>query len=221
MRSWFSCAKALPLVLALGCATTRNDDPQSVLRSYARALDEGRAEDAYRLLSDEARRGMSFEAFRRAMTSSRDEVRELAKTLARPTAPPIVTATLTSPSGEVLRLVLENGRWRVDGAALDLYPQDSPRHAIQGFLRAIERKRWDMVLRYVPDAHSDGLDAPKLKEAWEGPDRAELEQVALALRQALGSATIEETGDRASMPYGAGTLTLVREHGLWKIEDFD
>ena len=37
----------------------------------------------------------------------------------------------------------------------------------------------------------------------------------------LPAATIEETGERATMPYGAGTMQLVREHGLWKIEDFD
>jgi hypothetical protein len=28
-------------------------------------------------------------------------------------------------------------------------------------------------------------------------------------------------GAPATMPYGAGTMQLVREHGLWKIENFD
>ena len=32
---------------------------------------------------------------------------------------------------------------------------------------------------------------------------------------------LEETGDRATMSYGPGTMQLVRERGLWKIEDFD
>jgi hypothetical protein len=39
-----------------------------VLHAYARALDEGRAVDAYKQLSDEARRGISLEAFRRMVT---------------------------------------------------------------------------------------------------------------------------------------------------------
>jgi hypothetical protein len=197
------------------------DDPSGVLRAYARALEEGRAEDAYRMLSDEARRGISLEAFRRMVKDNPDEVREIGRALARPTAAPVVTATVSGPNGQELQLVLENGSWRVEATAIDLYAQDTPRHAVQGFVRALERKRYDVILRYVPDAHREGLDAAKLKSSWEGHDREEMEQVLSALKQALPTATIEETGERATMPYGAGTLQLVRERGLWKIEDFD
>ncbi|HZU85433.1 MAG TPA: hypothetical protein VE987_21025, partial [Polyangiaceae bacterium] len=81
--------------------------------------------------------------------------------------------------------------------------------------------RYDVVMRYVPDAHREGLDVAKLKSAWEGHEKDEIEQVVSALKQALPAASIEETGERATMPYGAGTMQLVREHGLWKIENFD
>jgi hypothetical protein len=197
------------------------EDPQSILRTYARALEEGRADDAYRMLSDEARRGISLEAFRRMVKDNPEEVRELGRALERPTAPPVVTATVTSPNGQELHLVLEGGAWKVEATTIELYAQDTPRHAISGFVRALERKRYDVVMRYVPDAHKEGLDATKLKTAWEGHEKEEIEQVLAALKQALPTATIEETGERASMPYGAGTMQLVREHGLWKIEDFD
>jgi hypothetical protein len=197
------------------------NDPSGVLHEYARALQEGRAEDAYRMLSDEARRGVSLEAFRRMVKDNPDEVREIGRALARPTAAPVVTATVTGPNGQELQLVLENGTWRVEATAVDLYAQDSPRHAVQGFIRALERKRYDVILRYVPDGHKEGLDAQKLKSSWEGHDKEEMEQVLSALKQALPTATIEETGERATLPYGAGTLQLVRERGLWKIEDFD
>lgn len=211
-------------LLALTCAAcpgSRAEDPGAVLRSYSRALEEGRAEDAYRMLSDEARRGISFEAFRRMVKDNPDEVREIAKALARPTASPVVTATVTTANGQELALVLEKGKWRVEATAIDLYAQDTPRHAIQGFVRAVERKRYDVVLKFVPDSHKEGLDPSKLKTAWEGHDKEEIEQVVAGLKQALPSATIEETGDRATMAYGAGTMQLVRERGLWKIEDFD
>jgi hypothetical protein len=199
----------------------RAEDPSGVLKSYARALEEGRSDDAYRMLSDEARRGISLEAFRRMVKDNPDEVREIGRALARPTSAPVVTATVTSPSGQELDLVLENGKWKVESTAIDLYSQDTPRHAVQGFVRALERKRYDVILKYVPDAHKEGLDAVKLKAAWEGHDKEEMEQVLSSLKQSLPTATIEETGERASMPYGAGTMQLVREHGLWKIEDFD
>jgi len=148
-------------------------------------------------------------------------VKEIGRALERPTAPPVVTATVSSPSGQELHLVLEGGVWRIDASTIDLYAQDTPRHAVQGFVRAVERKRYDMVMRYVPDAHKEGLDATKLKAAWEGHEKEEIEQVVVALKQALPSATIEETGERATMSYGAGAMQLVREHGLWKIENFD
>jgi hypothetical protein len=220
----------LPLVVASltgvssacgGAQHPGGDDPQSVLHSYARALEEGRADDAYRLLSDEARRGISVEAFRRMVKDDPEGAREIGRALERPTAPPVVTATVTSPGGQELHLVLEGGGWRVDASSIDLYAQDTPRHTILGFVRAIERKRYDIVMRYVPDTHREGLDAAKLQTAWEGHEKDEIDQVVTALKQALPTATIEETGERATMPYGAGTMQLVREHGLWKIEDFD
>lgn len=214
-------ASALTVALASGCSGARAEDPNGVLRAYSRALDEGRAEDAYRMLSDEARRGISLEAFRRMVKDNPEEVREIARALARSTSTPVVTATLTTASGQELQLVLEDGRWKVEATAIDLYAQDTPRHAIQGFVRAVERKRYDVVMKFVPDSHREGLDPAKLKAAWEGHDKEEMEQVVASLKQALPAAAIEETGDRATMPYGARTMQLVRERGQWKIEDFD
>lgn len=207
--------------MLVACGGAQAEDPHSVLRSYSRALEEGRSDDAYRMLSEEARRGISLEAFRRMVKDNPEEVREIAKALARPTASPVVTATVTSGNGQELELVLENGKWKVEATAIDLYAQDTPRHAIQGFLRAAERKRYDVILKYVPDSHRAGLDPAKLKEAWEGHDRDEIAQVVAGLKQALPAASIEETGDRATMAYSQGTMQLVRERGLWKIEDFD
>jgi hypothetical protein len=215
---------ALALAASVGCGAAAHpggDDPQSVLHAYARFLEEGRSDEAYRLLSDEARRGISLEAFRRMVKDDPEGVRDIGRALERPTASPVVTATVTSPSGQELHLVLEGGGWRVDASTIDLYAQDTPRHAVQGFIRAVERKRYDIVMRYVPDTHKEGLDSSKLQAAWEGHEKEEIEQVVAALKQALPTSTIEETGERATMPYGAGTMQLVREHGLWKIENFD
>jgi hypothetical protein len=109
--------------LLLGCGAAQHpggEDPQSVLHAYARSLQEGRADDAYRLLSDEARRGISLEAFRRMVKDDPDGVREIGRSLERPTAAPVVTATVTSPGGQELHLVLEGGGWRVDASTIDL-----------------------------------------------------------------------------------------------------
>ena len=124
------------LVLVGACGGATAQDPSSALHEYAHALEEGRSDDAYRLLSDEARRGVSIEAFRRMVKDDPNEVREFGRALSRPTAPPVVTAKVTSPNGQELSLVLEDGKWKVDLSAVDFYEQDTPRHTVVAFTRA-------------------------------------------------------------------------------------
>ncbi len=242
---------ALPACVSGPSATQPND----ALRAYARALDEKRVEDAYRMLSEEARRGLSLEAFRRAVVENPGEAQEIARSLARPSGEARVTARVLLPSGEEVPLVLEDGAWKVEGSAIDLYGDATPRQALLGFVRAFKRKRWDVVLRYVPEEERAGggpsaaalpvppppaepgapnavaparpaddggaLTAAKLKVAWEGAQREEMEKIVQALEAALPTAAIEETGDSASMSYGAGgTVSFVRERGAWRIQDF-
>jgi len=64
--------------MGFGCGTTHPKSPAETLRSYADALDEGRVEDAYGLLSDDAKREMPLETFRRVTKESPAEVREIA-----------------------------------------------------------------------------------------------------------------------------------------------
>jgi hypothetical protein len=223
--------RALPLAFALalmagpsGCrSSTLQQGPSDTLRSYARALDDGRADDAYKLLSTEAKRSISLDAFRRMVKENAPEMKDIAHALSRPSSDPVVTATVTSPKGDTVLLVYEDGRWRLDGSAINLYGQSTPRQSIEAFLRAFERKRYDVMIRFVPDAHLEGLDAEKLRAAWEGAQREEMIRITAALRAALSNSTtqFEEIGDRATMAYGTSTVQLVREHGLWKIEDFD
>jgi hypothetical protein len=149
-------------------------------------------------------------------------MKDIAHALSRPSSDPVVAATVTSPRGESILLVYEEGRWRLDGSAINLYGQSTPRQSVEAFLRAFERKRYDVMMRFVPDAHMEGLDESKLRAAWEGPQKEEMQRITAALRAALPTAQFEEIGERATMAYGSGgTVQLVREHGAWKIEDFD
>lgn len=238
-----SSVRSLVLLFALAVSATgctQTSAPSDTLRAYASALEDKRVDDAYRMLSDEAKRAISLEAFRRMVLENPDDVLEIARALARPAAAPVVTATVAMPNGDELSLVLEDGKWRVDAAAVDLYGQATPRQALAGFLRAHERKRYDVLLRYIPDADREGsapgplsgsvagapadsgeITAEQLRAAWEGAQREETERVLQALRAALPSAVIEENGDTASMSYGSGgTVSFLRERGLWKIRDF-
>jgi hypothetical protein len=207
---------------ACGVSAPMAKDPSEALRAYSGALEQGRIDEAYSMLSEEARREISLDAYRRMATESPGEVREIARAMTRPSSAPVVTATISTPSGDSLLLVYESGRWRIDGSAIDLYAQITPRQAVTAFVRGVERHRYDILMRFVPDSKKAGLDAAKLKDAWEGSQRQDMERIVQAVKSALPTATFEEVGDRATMPFGAvGTVQLVREHGVWKIEDFD
>ncbi len=275
---------------AVGCSSgTFDRGPSETLRAYSSAIQDKRIDDAYRYLSDDAKRSISLEAFRRAIEESPADALEVAQALARPSTDPVVTATVTVPTGEELHMVYEGGRWKIDAAAIDLYSQATPRQAIVGFIRAFERKRYDVLLKFVPDAEREGLDddggpftagidgppvhlpplatpapvastsaapspassasaapsawsappaaplgprampaatdgaltADKLKDAWEGAQKDQMNRIVQALKAALPTSTVEETGDSAQMAYGSGSsIALIRERGAWKIRDF-
>jgi hypothetical protein len=214
-------ARLTLLVVSAGCAGSSVATPEGALDAYARALREGRADEAYTLLSDSARRAVSVDQFRTMVTKNPQDARELAQTLEGQSRAAEVTAVVTTQNGQTLELVLERGKWKLDASAIDLYAQDTPRHALTGFVRAVDRKRYDILLRYITDAHRAGFDEAGLKTAWEGPDKEEVARVIAQIRAALPISTIEETGDRATLSYGTGTVALLKERGAWKIEDFD
>ncbi|HNT00319.1 MAG TPA: hypothetical protein PLJ27_04040 [Polyangiaceae bacterium] len=212
----------LTMVGGCGVRGTPVRGPAETLRGYADALDQNRIEDAYAMLSDEAKREMPLDAFRRMVQENPNEMRDVAEALRRPGSVPVVTATIDTPDGQALLLRYESGRWRVDVSAVDLYSQNTPRQAVTSFVRAFERGRYDVLMRFVPEAKKPGLDASKLKAAWEGSQKQEMQTLIAAVKSALPTATFEEAAGRATMPFGAvGTVQLVQENGVWKIEDFD
>jgi hypothetical protein len=205
-----------------GCAAGgAGAGPREALRSYALALREGRTKDAYALLSAEARGRLSLAEFQRMVTENGREIEDLSASLLAPAEVPRVTATLTSPDGETLLLVYEGNAWRVDGSALDLYSQESPEATLASFVRAFNNKRYDVLLRFVPESKREGLSAEQLEKAWEGEQRQQVEQLTQALEASLPNVRVEVLGTRATVAYGAGgTVELVHELGAWRIEDF-
>lgn len=216
----FACAVAL-VAASFGCSSPAATSPRGAVDAYTAALERGQTREAYDLLSAEARREISFQDFEKLLAENPNEVRALVERLRRPTSPALVTAEVTAENGETLRLVYEDGAWRIDESAIDPYGQKEPRQALRAFVRAFDAKRWDVLLRFVPDADREGMTAEILKTAWEGEQKQEMTQVVEGLRRALPQGKLELLGERATMSYGtAGVVELVLERGAWKIEDF-
>ena len=210
----------LPTLVA--CASGSNaGNPESALSAYSRAVAQGRLADAYALLSSDAQKTISFADFKRMLQENPEQAAELTRAFDRPRAGPArVTAQVSGASGEPLLLVYENGAWRVDGSAIDLYSQATPESAATAFVRALENKRYDLLLRFVPNSQREGLSEALLRSAWEGEQKQDLARLIEALKATLPTARFELVGERATLAYGAGgTLELVREHGVWKVEE--
>jgi hypothetical protein len=204
-----------------GCAGTSPGNPEEVLSAYSHAVQRGHLQEAYALLSDDAKKTIPFEQFKRMIQENPEAAQELVSALDRPrSGPPRVTAKVTGADGEPLLLVYESGAWRVDGSAIDLYSQTSPESAAVAFVRAVENKRYDILLRFVPDSQREGLGEAQLRAAWEGEQKQDMARLTEALKAALPTARFEIVGERATLAYGAGgTIELLREHGTWKVEE--
>src|SRR5688572_7951665 len=52
------------------------------------------------------------------------------------------------------------------------FPQTTPREAIESFLDAIDARRYDVVLRFIPAKYASTLTEDKIRDEFEGPSSA-------------------------------------------------
>ena len=213
-----------PLVVLLAltaCATAPPPGPRDTAAAYAEAVRRGDYDKAYELMSAEYRHKTSRDEFVRFLKDNDADVRAAAERLRLPPRDVELRAHVDYGPGDRLPLVYENGQWRLAEDPLDLFGQRTPRETLRSFVRAIERKRWDVLVRFVPKRWRDLTTADKLREQWEGPQREEIEKLVRNLRAHMED-PISEEGDEARMPYGGGyAVKFVREEGLWRIQDPD
>ncbi len=209
------------VALLLSACAARHRSPEATVHRFAEALDRGRYAAAYALMGESYRRRVSLEDFERHLRTYPEEARELSAMLAEAGDTEEITARIPFPDGDALDLVWEDGRWRVAGDVVNFYDQSTPRAALRSFVRAMERRRYEVVLRFVPEADREGMTVERMREAFEGEGREEVERLVANLRANLDR-PIEVVGDRATMTYGDSyTVQFVREDGVWRIEDPD
>lgn len=205
----------------IGCGAGAGRGPDTALRSYASAVRAGDAEAAYAWLSADAKKRMPFDVFARTLKERPEDLTALTEGLLRPGESTEITATISAANGEQLALVYEDGAWKADLSAVNLYSQATPVATVGSFVRAFEARRYDVLLRFAPTSHKDGLNVEVLRQAWEGDQRQEMQELVQALRAQLPTAQAEIVGDRATVAYGqAGAVQLLLEGGAWKIEEF-
>ncbi|HSZ83817.1 MAG TPA: hypothetical protein VLA14_16135 [Polyangia bacterium] len=209
------------IVAALtGCAA-HAAAPGDTLAAFGAALERKDFDAAYGLTSNAYRARVPLTAFRASLDEGGADTQALGRELRTEVAHRPARVELEVEPGRTVGLVEEGGAWRVDGPSIEPWSQRTPHDALRSFVRALELRRYDIVLRLAPTQRRAALTVEGLRAYWEGERKADNDQLLAHLRAALG-APIVETGEEARMPYGArAEVHFTREDGLWKIEDLD
>ncbi len=206
------------LMALLGCGAS---GPGDRLDDYAGALRDRRYEDAYAMMSAAYRQSVSESEFTTRLKNDRAAVLELVALLQEGRGPVVERAEVQLADGTPITFRKENEEWLISSHTVDFYSQASPRLALRTFIRAVERRRYDVLLSLVPQSEREGMTEASLKAAIEGEDKQALEVLVGRLRASMQN-PIEEIGDSAVMRYaGRFAVRFVREEGVWRIQDPD
>lgn len=220
-----SLGVALVIALAMmfsgmGCGSSASG-PGATLEAYSNALRKEDYAAAYALMSAGYRDKHSKEEFVRMMKENSDEAGETAAQLRKNPKEIAVTAEFQYGHGDRMRLVREGDSWRIAVNPVQFYSQATPRDALRSFVRAYRLKRWDVMLRFVPNVYRERMDVEKLRAQFEGETREDMDVMMKTLEANIDE-PITDKGNEARMPYGDRyEVKLIREDGLWKIRDID
>jgi hypothetical protein len=164
---------------------------------------------------------MPYEAFAARFAGSGGEATALGQRMVAEAPGLAPRVDLTLALGERVPLVLEGGRWRIDGPVYEAWGQGTPRAALRTFIRALDARRYDVVLRLVPDRYRAALSVDRLREFWEGAKKDEHRALLERIRAAVAG-PLTENGDEARLAVPPDReVVLWREDGVWRIVDPD
>jgi ketosteroid isomerase-like protein len=196
-------------ILAVGCGVGGQvEGPTRVVRSYAGALQRGDADGAWGLLDEDARRGRTRDDHTALVTANAAELRDQGEALERAARTDAMEARARVPlaSGETVVLVLEDGRWRIDGGLLDAAGLGTPQDAVAALRRALMRRDLPGVERVL---------SRQTRAEWEEEVRRVVEST-----EDVDDLEVEIQGNRARVrTTGGGSIELVRESGEWRVVD--
>jgi hypothetical protein len=225
MRGFSAAGLVLALGLAAGAAAcARGTGPDQTLDRYGLALKNHDFAAAYDLMSSGFRVKVTREDYVRTMRDNAREVNETAERLrGRDTKKGNmeVSAEFEYGLGDTMRLVQEDGQWKVATYPLGFYDQSTPKAALRSFIRAYRLGRWEVMLRFVPNTYREKMNAKKMEAQFTGPSREQMENLINTL-EANVDEPITERGNDARMSYGDRyTVQFLKEDGAWKLKDLD
>lgn len=200
------------LLAACARAPVRDPGPSNAIGAYGDALAAGDLDRAYDLMASAYRARVTREAFAAQVRAGGAAHLAATGRLRDGTVEP--RARLAETGVDPLCAVLEDGEWRLCDDPTEVYGQRTPEQTIRSFIRALERRRWDRAAQL--------LCSRARREATPTALAAEAAALAGALRRHLGDQLLWEGEAAVRLPHGErAELRLIREEGLWCVEDPD
>jgi hypothetical protein len=218
--------RVLASVLAIALAGSsgacaHGTGPDQTLDRYGTALKNHDFAAAYDLMSSSFRVKVTREDYVRTMRDNNREVNETAERLRGKKGSMEVSAEFEYGLGDTMRLVQEDGHWKIATYPLGFYDQSTPRAALRSFIRAYRLGRWEVMLRFVPNSYREKMNATKMEAQFTGPSREQMENLINTL-EANVDEPITERGNDARMNYGDRyNVQFLKEDGVWKVKDLD
>ena len=198
-------ATALPLS---GCAAGSIPDPKEAAATYARAAAAGNADAIYGMMTIAAQKEQSREDERHIVADERVELADEARALSSREARASATARLRFGDGEEAALELRDGRFWVTSAGTLPGGARTPEEALDQLRRVLARRSYSGLMRILSPATRAAMeqDLRALVTGLEHPDGLQVQQ----------------NLDQAKVPLAGGHhVTLKREAGIWRVDDFD
>jgi hypothetical protein len=207
-QALLAAASAALVAASTGCSSARVNDPQQVAVEFSRAAAKGDDAALYAMLSPEGRRTLSRDDVRRLVADEKDELAQVGRALAAPRTNAVATARLRFADGEEATLALANGAFAVTSAGSLPGGAGTPEAALDQLRRAIARRSYAALLRALSPTTRAAIeqDLRTLVNGLEHPE----------------TAAIRTKGDASTVVVPGGHhVTLKRDQGVWRVEDFD
>lgn len=193
--------------LALACAGPRMPPPEEAAAAYARAVEAGDAATLHQMLTSQARENLTQEEVSAELEKNAVEHKVRATEFSGGQTLEInAEATLFLEGGEDVVLSLEAGGFALSSVSVLPARPNSPELAMRQFAMAVAARNYERI--------SGALSAQGQRQ---------LSEVFASLDEELGAldlAVIDVRGDSAVVTFPSGLiLLLVRESGIWRIEE--
>jgi hypothetical protein len=201
-------ALTLLLMAILGCSRPAIPDPRPAARAYAAAAQRGDAEAIHGMLTREARRNYGADGTRRLVADTRAELGRRGQALGSAQSTVRTTAVVRFLDGEQAELVVQDGQLRIGAADALPMGAHTPAQALNELRIALARRSYAALLQVLTSEARSAVDND-LRSLVVGLEHPE-------------TLDVRVSGDTAQVEIPGGhSVTLKREAGVWRVEDFD